>query len=227
MDPLTRSKNATVLPVLIALLLACFGLSPTAQAANPGGDTGYPNQNSAEDEIAPFRLTTGAPEAAIGLDALDGNTTASDNAPLASWTWRPTGSLNTARAYHTATLLSNGMVLVSGGQLRRVSASAELYDPLSRTWTTTGSLNTACASHTATLLPNGMVLVAGGISDLIYSASTELYDPVSGTWTPTGSLKAARSDHTATLLHDRTILVAGGTDTNDRLAVAELGRPQP
>jgi hypothetical protein len=83
MDPLTRSKNATVLPVLIALLLACFALSPTALAAIPGSDTGYPNQNSAEDEDALFRLTTGMPNAAIGLDALDSNTTASDNAPLA------------------------------------------------------------------------------------------------------------------------------------------------
>jgi hypothetical protein len=72
-----------------------------------------------------------------------------------------------------------------------------------------------------------MVLVVGGGSDLIYSASTELYDPLSGTWTPTGSLKVARSNHTATLLHDRTVLVAGGTDTNDYLAVAELGRLQP
>jgi hypothetical protein len=33
----------------------------------------------------------------------------------ASDTWTPTGSLNTERAEHTATLLPNGMVLVAGG----------------------------------------------------------------------------------------------------------------
>ena len=82
----------------------------------------------------------------------------------ASGTWTATGSLNTARDFHTATLLQNGMVLVAGGfdSNGNDSASAELYDPASGTWTATGSLNTARDSHTATLLQNGMVLVAGG-----------------------------------------------------------------
>ena len=75
----------------------------------------------------------------MGFDALDSNTTGSDNG-LASWTWRATGSLNTARYLHTATLLQNGMVLVAGGT-GGVLPSAELYDPASRSWTATGSLN--------------------------------------------------------------------------------------
>ena len=82
----------------------------------------------------------------------------------ATGTWTATGSLATARYYHTATLLPNGKVLVAGGlrQRRLILASAELYDPASGTWTATGSLNTARDCHTATLLPNGKVLVAGG-----------------------------------------------------------------
>src|SRR6266700_2911199 len=82
----------------------------------------------------------------------------------ASGTWTATGSLNTGRFLHTATLLPNGMVLVAGGLDSNFhsSASAELYDPASGTWTATGSLNTARAEHTATLLSNGMVLVAAG-----------------------------------------------------------------
>jgi hypothetical protein len=39
-----------------------------------------------------------------------------------------TGSLNTARSYHTATLLNNGLVLVTGGYGNSgYLASAELY----------------------------------------------------------------------------------------------------
>src|SRR6266536_93044 len=116
--------------VLIPLVVGCFALSPAALAVTPA---------------------RGAANTAMGFDVLDSNTTGSDNA-LASWSWRVTHSLNTARAGHTATLLQNGMVLVAGGS---AFASAELYDPASGTWTATGSLNTARDSHTATLLQDG------------------------------------------------------------------------
>ena len=48
----------------------------------------------------------------------------------ASGTWTTTGSLTTAREYHTATLLPNGQVLVAGGYTSSgVTNSAELYGP--------------------------------------------------------------------------------------------------
>src|SRR5215831_9372603 len=56
-----------------------------------------------------------------------------------------TGSLTTTRAYHTATLLDNGMVLIAGGYNAGGGggyvAAAELYNPATGTFTTTGSLN--------------------------------------------------------------------------------------
>src|SRR5204862_7708072 len=75
----------------------------------------------------------------------------------ATGTWTSPGSLNTARDFHTATLLPNGEVLVAGGGL----TSAELYGPATGNWTVTGSLNVARVNDTATLLPNGTVRVAG------------------------------------------------------------------
>src|SRR6266513_940850 len=114
---------------------------------------------------------------------------------LDSGTWTYTGSLNTVRRSHTATLLPNGMLLVAGGvAFSGPFASAELYDPASGTWTATGSLGTARYLHTTTLLPDGKVLVAGGRSTTITVASAELYDPASGTWTATGSIVIGRSN---------------------------------
>jgi hypothetical protein len=196
--------------LLIPFVLGCFALSPAAQAVLPPPDGGYSGQNTAEGDDAHFSL----------------------NAPASGLIWSFTGSLNTARFDHTATLLPNGMVLVAAGftGMSTPSAAAELYDPSSRTWTATGSLNTARDFHTAALLPNGMVLVAGGFHSPGPSASAELYDPASGTWTATGSLNTARVSHTATSLPNGMVLVAGGYDnSNPRrfiyLASAELYDP--
>ena len=52
-------------------------------------------------------------------------------AHASSGTWSPTGSLGRVREYHTATLLTNGQVLVAGGGNSTffALASAELYTP--------------------------------------------------------------------------------------------------
>ena len=125
--------------------------------------------------------------------------------------WQNTGFLNIKRFSHTATLLTNGNVLVSGGGNPNAIANCELYDPVTGTWSNTGSLNTARFYHAATLLTNGKVLVEGGY-DVNGNPlkSAELYDPVTGTWANTGSLNTARLYHTATLLLNGKVLVAGG-----------------
>ena len=151
--------------------------------------------------------------------------------PCAGGAFFVTGSLNSARFDHTATLLPNGMVLVAGGETVPYPPRAELYDPASVMWSVTGTLAPIERDgHTATLLPNGMVLVAGGFSDVnggIYLASAKLYDPASGTWRATGSLYDARAGHTATLLPNGMVLVAGGFNygIGGYLASAELYDP--
>ncbi len=152
-------------------------------------------------------------------------------------TWSTTGSLATARSEHTATLLSNGRILVTGGAGGdgQPLASAELYNPANETWSTTGSLATARSEHSATLLSNGKVLVAGGAGGGGKGlASAELYDPANGSWSPTGSMSTARSSHTATPVGDeisgsseRRVVVTGGTGSSgDALASAEIYDPQ-
>ncbi|QRK13327.1 DUF5011 domain-containing protein [Archangium violaceum] len=131
----------------------------------------------------------------------------------ATGSWTYTGSMQTARAYHTMTLLPGGKVLVTGGSdaSDALINSAEIYDPASGTWTSVASMGAGRSSHTATLLPGGKVLVAGGAGiDVALSSSAELYDPAANTWTATGSMKDPRKWHTANLLPDGRVLVAGG-----------------
>ena len=135
-----------------------------------------------------------------------------------------TGSLTTARRYHTATLLPNGKVLVAGGYSGNSTwpISAELYDPAAGMWSLTGDMNTAHEEHTSTLLPNGKVLIAGGFPG---GNTAELYDPATGAWTVTGAMNGTRSDHTATLLPNGKILVAGGIQGLGQISNAELYDP--
>jgi len=77
--------------------------------------------------------------------------------------WMQTKPLAGTHAWHTATLLPNGNVLVTGGVSGTLD-SAEQYDPNTMNWTTISSLNFERGGHTATLLADGSVLVAGGFT---------------------------------------------------------------
>jgi Kelch motif len=82
---------------------------------------------------------------------------------LAAGDWVQTGSVQVLRVYHTATLLTDGKVLVTGGHTNGQFASlvsAEVYDPASGTWMSAGSMSDPRENHAAVLLPNGTVLVS-------------------------------------------------------------------
>jgi hypothetical protein len=147
----------------------------------------------------------------------------------ATETFAFTGTMNTVRYGHTATMLSNGKVLVTGGigengYLTNLS-SAELYDPVTGRFTSTGAMSTSRSWHTATLLPSGRVLIAGGFGGADFPAVAELYDPATGKFTKTGSLSGPRMSHTATLLLDGKVLIAGGIGQRSHFATAELYDP--
>jgi Galactose oxidase, central domain len=123
----------------------------------------------------------------------------------------PIGNMTAPRGGHTATLLVNGKVLIAGGRSDE-SATAELFDPVTRTFSATGEMITPRSRHTATLLDDGRVLIAGGFfnNGNFPLTSAELYDPSTGTFSATGSMHEARAGwHTATLLYDGRVLVAG------------------
>jgi len=104
--------------------------------------------------------------------------------------------------------LSDGKVLVAGGEIPADTAECELYDPATGTWSLTGSMVVKRGGHKAVLQNDGTVLVAGGETPSV--VSTELYDPATATWSLAGDLKDQRTGHTLTRLADGTTLVAGG-----------------
>ncbi len=128
-------------------------------------------------------------------------------------TFVPVGSMANARASHTATLLTDGEVLVAGGTSGTLGilASAELYNPASRAFANTGSMADARSGAAAALLKDGRVLVTGGAGVGGVLASAELYGPGAGKFTSTANpMPEPHFEHAIALLANGQVLVAGG-----------------
>jgi hypothetical protein len=121
-------------------------------------------------------------------------------------------AMTVARADHTATLLCNGKILITGGFAGSALASTEIYDPETKTFVSAGKMSAARAGHSATRLPNGTVLISGGYNGT-YLATAEIYDPVTSRFTSTGQMTTARSGHIAVLLNSGKVLLTGGVGT--------------
>lgn len=150
-------------------------------------------------------------------------------------------NMNESRYYHTATLLKDGRVLVSGGNTvpggmntsAVTSKTAEIYDPATNLWAVVAPLSVERVLHTATLLADGRVLVAAGAgkggSNTVannVTATVEIYDPKTDKWAPACSLLNVRYSYNATLLAGGTrILISGGRGAAATLTSAEIYTP--
>ena len=147
-------------------------------------------------------------------------------------TFSPTGRMSVARAFHTATLLPDGKVLIAGGRVNgvqdyrgTVTGSAELYDPATGTFSPTGSMTVPRVWHSATLLPNGKVLIVGRDWMAGDDRTAELYDPATGRFSRTGDTLSAQYGATATLLKNGKVLIAGGL-TPTQANYVEVSTPE-
>src|SRR5947199_4557554 len=127
---------------------------------------------------------------------------------------KPLDNLAVPRTGHTATALSDGRILITGGRdaNSNLIAASEIFDPETQTSSASATLNTARVDHTATRLADGRVLVAGGTGDSGTLSSAEIFDPANpgaGFRVLASVMTAARARHAATLLDDGTLLIAG------------------
>jgi hypothetical protein len=147
--------------------------------------------------------------------------------------WQPVGKMTVPRNRPTATLLTDGTVLVTGGMMLKdgkevTLSSTERFDPKTNTFTPSGQMSIGRFDHAAIRLLDGRVLVLGGQTPDWSSvlASAEVFDPATNSFSPVGEMTARRGLPTATLLPDGQVLVVGGVGADGKLlATAELFDP--
>jgi hypothetical protein len=115
------------------------------------------------------------------------------------------------RYAQTATLLSDGRVLIAGGMRSTVVLdSTEIYDPGANRWSSGPALSTPRSGPGATRMPDGRVLVAGGEGGAATLASAELYDPAANRWSSTNPMTTGRHFFASFPLKDGRVMAVAG-----------------
>jgi hypothetical protein len=115
-------------------------------------------------------------------------------------TFTPAGNMTTPRLFHTATLLTNGKVLITGGAVSDsddTQVNSELYDPATGIFAASGMI-------WGIPLSDGRLLIFTG------PRTAETYDPLTAAFQATGDMVAQPySTRLATSLQDGRIFIAG------------------
>ena len=196
----TQSRLAALMILVALIAMISF---PSSSASSLSGFLRGHNPGSIAASSSGFNSTNGARQpfrASLRADLRD-------NEPA-------TSELHIARKGHTATALSDGKIVIIGGENQEGQVEgSEVYDPNDGTFLLSAKLNIARANHTATKLADGRILVVGGHNRDGSLRSTEVFDSKTNRFDPGPSLLQARSGHTATVLANGRILIVGG-DSN-------------
>jgi hypothetical protein len=127
-------------------------------------------------------------------------------------------NMTISRHGHSATLLNDGKVFISGGKNSSFTylSNTEIYDPVSNTFSAARSMSMSSARfrHGSITLNNGTVLIAGGqTNNSTFLKTAVIYDPVANTYTSTeNDLSEAKSIMRMVKLNNGKVLVLGGAN---------------
>jgi large repetitive protein len=222
---------------LVGVALATVGCNSGSRSGGPKTVYG-PGSTTAISQNTTAGATPGG--GTTGGGTTGGGTTGGGGGGTAG-TFNAGPTLNVARAQHTATVMNDGRVLVTGGSDGQgIIAESEVFDPTTNTWEAvsaiaptqndafmidpTGQFATARQLHTATAMANGLVLVCGGFGVERLDASgnpvfesmvtSYTFNPQTNSFVRAGDMSEGRGWHSAALLSTGSVLLSSGLDVN-------------
>lgn len=135
------------------------------------------------------------------------------------------GNMLMPRSAHSAILLDDGTVLISGGSTGAGTLyptnTAELYNPATNSFTAVGPMNYSHLAQLPGKLRDGRVVQGSSYYNDTHTSAggritseSEMYDPVARSFAPIAPMYKQRIDIGALGLLDGTLLVAGGVTTS-------------
>ncbi len=135
------------------------------------------------------------------------------------------GNMLAPRSAHSAILLDDGTVLISGGSTGTGTLfptnTAEVFDPADNSFTAVGPMNFSHLAQLPGKLRDGRVVQGSSYYNETHTSAggritdeSEIYDPVTRTFTPVAPMFKQRIDIGAQGLLDGTLLIAGGVTTS-------------
>jgi hypothetical protein len=181
MNPLTQFKNTTILPILIALTLACLALVPQARATCQ--DACLTNNNTVQGDNALVN-NTGTDNTAIGFNVLELNTTGTNNTAIGS-----NALFSNTNGFHNTAIGDRALFSNTTSFDNTATGHSALFG------NTTGDNNTAIGSRALWQNTTGRTNTAIGSTALLENTAGN-----NNTATGTGALTSntTGSDNTAT-----------------------------
>lgn len=207
----------------VAVLSVVFELNGVSDTASfdstmgNGGSTSWARQN--------FPFGSGINTVFVTVNTADGRAS-TERLTVVRLSLTPgslASQLTVPRCNHTATLLNDGRVLITGGVSTAGGAAlstAEIYSPLTNIFAALpNAMRAARAGHTATRLADGTVLLVGGrtadADDAPYAEpQAETFNPATNTFSAaTFAQRIARSEHAAAITPAGNFVFNGGIDS--------------
>ncbi len=121
-------------------------------------------------------------------------------------TWSTLPQMSKARVNLQATQLSNGKVLITGGQTGSANATtttnaAQLFNPTTNTWTSVSNMITPRHFHQVVPITNGNAIVIGGLDGATMGGTNkvEKYNSATNSFTALAPMANKRNDFSAVL----------------------------